>query len=229
MASAVWVVPSPVQGATTLAAAAAQSGRYFGAAIAAHELADGQYSGILDREFGSVTPENEMKWDFTEPSRGIFTFDRVVNETHDVNTLRDVMKNHINVLMGRYRGQIHSWDVVNEAFADGGSGEMRGSVFRDVLGPGFIEAAAAVGRRWRVEPAVRLPLLRWSLDGGHQPRRTGACRQRPVTAHQPLAVAVRVPGHGSQRERRLHPVALADGPAHPDQLCLLTFVFKKAP
>src|SRR5262245_25110975 len=69
--------------AATLGAAAAQTGRYFGAAVAAGKLGNTTYVTILNREFSSVTPENEMKWDATEPSRGSFSFtnaDRIVNQ-----------------------------------------------------------------------------------------------------------------------------------------------------
>ncbi|MFG1807861.1 endo-1,4-beta-xylanase, partial [Streptomyces sp. NPDC049040] len=56
--------------AGSLGSAAAQSGRYFGTAVAAGKLGNSTYSTILDREFNMITPENEMKWDTTEPSRG---------------------------------------------------------------------------------------------------------------------------------------------------------------
>ncbi|MGW4966497.1 endo-1,4-beta-xylanase, partial [Nonomuraea sp. NPDC004186] len=47
--------------ASTLGAAAAQSGRYFGTAISAGRLGDSQYTTIAAREFNMVTAENEMK------------------------------------------------------------------------------------------------------------------------------------------------------------------------
>ncbi|MEW9531096.1 endo-1,4-beta-xylanase, partial [Microbispora sp. NPDC049125] len=68
--------------AGTLGAAAAQSGRYFGAAIAAGHMSDSTYVATWDREFNAVTAENEMKWTSTENTRGQFTFgsaDQIVN------------------------------------------------------------------------------------------------------------------------------------------------------
>ncbi|MDX3110664.1 endo-1,4-beta-xylanase, partial [Nonomuraea angiospora] len=62
-------VPTTPAGAaaSTLGAAAAQSGRYFGTAISAGRLGDSQYTTIAGREFNMVTAENEMKIDATEP------------------------------------------------------------------------------------------------------------------------------------------------------------------
>ncbi|MFD5743591.1 non-reducing end alpha-L-arabinofuranosidase family hydrolase [Streptomyces massasporeus] len=194
-------VPDAVQ-ASTLGAQAAQSGRYFGTAVAAGRLGDGTYTGILDREFNSVTPENEMKWDTTEPSRGSFNFgpaDRIANRAQargqrlrghtlvwhsqlpgwvssirDANTLRGVMNNHITTVMNRYKGRIHSWDVVNEAFADGGSGQLRSSVFRDVLGNGFLEQAFRTART--ADPAAKLCYNDYNIENWSDAKTQGVYR-----------------------------------------------------
>ncbi|MFJ8593422.1 non-reducing end alpha-L-arabinofuranosidase family hydrolase [Streptomyces sp. NPDC093598] len=208
LATAALVTPGTATGvpddarASTLGAQAAQSGRYFGAAVAAGRLGDGMYTGILDREFNSVTPENEMKWDATERSRGSFTFgpaDQIVNRAaargqrvrghtlvwhsqlpgwvssiRDANTLRGVMNNHITTVMNRYKGRIHSWDVVNEAFADGGSGQMRSSVFRDVLGTGFVEQAFRTARS--ADPAAKLCYNDYNIENWNDAKTQGVYR-----------------------------------------------------
>ncbi|MGC0335346.1 endo-1,4-beta-xylanase [Streptomyces sp. SLBN-8D4] len=166
----------------TLGAAAADSGRYFGTAVAAGKLGNSTYSTILDREFNMITPENEMKWDTTEPSRGNFNFgpaDQIVSHATahgqrmrghtlvwhsqlpgwvssigDAGTLRSVMNNHITTEMNHFKGKIYAWDVVNEAFADGGSGQHRSSVFQNVLGNGFIEEAFRTARA--ADPSAKL-------------------------------------------------------------------------
>ena len=168
--------------ARTPATAAAGSGRYFGTAVPSGKLGDSTYSTLLDREFNMITPENEMKWDTTEPSRGSFNFapaDSIVGHATahgqrmrghtlvwhsqlpgwvksitDANTLRSVMDNHITTEMTHFKGRIYAWDVVNEAFADGGSGRHRSSVFQDVLGNGFIEEAFRTARK--ADPAAKL-------------------------------------------------------------------------
>jgi endo-1,4-beta-xylanase len=183
------VVMSPTaSAATTLGASAAAQGRYFGAAVAANHLGESDYVNVLNAEFNSVTPENEMKWDAVEPSRNSFSFanaDRIVTQARgrgvnvrghtlvwhsqlpgwvgglDTANLRSAMVNHINGVMGHWKGQIHSWDVVNEAFEENGS--RRQSAFQQRLGNGYIEEAFRAART--ADPAAKLCYNDYNTDG----------------------------------------------------------------
>jgi endo-1,4-beta-xylanase len=183
------VVMSPsASAATTLGAAAAAQGRYFGTAVAANHLGESDYVNVLNTEFNSVTPENEMKWDAVEPSRNSFSFanaDRIVTQARgrgasvrghtlvwhqqlpgwvsglDTANLRSAMVNHINGVMGHWKGQIHSWDVVNEAFEENGS--RRQSPFQQKLGNGYIEEAFRAARA--ADPAAKLCYNDYNTDG----------------------------------------------------------------
>ncbi|WP_086829864.1 endo-1,4-beta-xylanase [Streptomyces sp. NRRL B-24572] len=182
LGSATVLVAPPASHAaeSTLGSAAAQSGRYFGTAIASGRLGDSAYTTIAAREFNSVTPENEMKIDATEPQQGRFDFtagDRVYNwavqngkqvrghtlawhsqqpgwmQSLSGSTLRQAMINHINGVMAHYKGKIAQWDVVNEAFADGTSGARRDSNLQRT-GNDWIEVAFRTARA--ADPAAKL-------------------------------------------------------------------------
>jgi len=158
--------------ATTLGASAAQSGRYYGAAIAAPKLSDAAYTAIASRELNMVTAENEMKIDATEPNQNQFNFtngDRVRSwatqngkqvrghtlawhsqqpgwmQNLSGTALRNAMVNHINGVLAHYRGQMAYWDVVNEAFADGSGGGRRDSNLQRT-GNDWIEVAFRTAR-----------------------------------------------------------------------------------
>ncbi|MCD8202236.1 MAG: endo-1,4-beta-xylanase, partial [Prevotella sp.] len=53
--------------------------------------------------------------------------------------LKRRMKEHIYTVVGRYKGLIHGWDVVNEAFLE--NGEYRKSKFYEILGEDYIPLA----------------------------------------------------------------------------------------
>ncbi|WP_181785727.1 endo-1,4-beta-xylanase [Streptomyces phytophilus] len=158
--------PGSAHAADTLGAAAAESGRYYGAAVAPHLLGEGDYAGTLNREFNSIVAENVMKWDATEPNRGQFNFsggDQLVSHAQNNgmsvrghtlvwhaqqpgwvqgltgNNLRQAMLDHIDGVAGHYAGKIDSWDVVNEAFEWDGS--RRQSNLQQQIGNGWIEDA----------------------------------------------------------------------------------------
>ncbi|GHF08305.1 beta-xylanase [Streptomyces spiralis] len=176
--------------ADTLGSAAAGKGRYFGTAVAASHLGESAYAATLDREFSAVTPENEMKWDATEPTRNTFSFgaaDQIVSHAQSkgmkirghtlvwhsqlpswvsglsATDLRTAMNNHITQVMQHYKGKIYAWDVVNEAYQDGSSGARRSSPFQDKLGNGFIEEAFRTART--ADPDAKLCYNDYNTDG----------------------------------------------------------------
>jgi endo-1,4-beta-xylanase len=55
--------------------------------------------------------------------------------------LLERMRDHIHAVVGRYKGKIHAWDVVNEALSDGGPDVLRDSLWRQIIGDDFIAKA----------------------------------------------------------------------------------------
>jgi endo-1,4-beta-xylanase len=51
------------------------------------------------------------------------------------------MRDHIHTVVGRYKGKIKVWDVVNEALSDGGTNVLRNSLWLEIIGPDFIAKA----------------------------------------------------------------------------------------
>jgi endo-1,4-beta-xylanase len=192
---------------TTLGASAAEKGRYFGAAVGTYKFSDSTYMSVLNREFNSLVAENEMKWDATEPQRGVFNYsggDRIVSHArangmsmrgHTLlwhaqqpgwaqglsgSDLRNAAINHVTQVTTHFRGQIYAWDVVNEAFADGSSGGRRDSNLQRT-GNDWIEAAFRAARA--ADPGAKLCYNDYNTDGVN-PKSTGVYNMvRDFKAH----------------------------------------------
>ncbi|MFI8932719.1 endo-1,4-beta-xylanase [Streptomyces sp. NPDC053474] len=176
--------------AATLDDLARQHGRYFGSAVDNPELADTPYADLLGTEFGQTTPGNGMKWDATEPRRGVFDFtagDEIVNYakakglkvrghtllwhnqlpswltsgTWTADELRSILKNHITKVVKHYRGKVFAWDVANEIMNEDGT--YRENIFYKTLGPGYIADALRWARA--ADPRVKLYLNDYNVEG----------------------------------------------------------------
>jgi endo-1,4-beta-xylanase len=55
--------------------------------------------------------------------------------------LLERMREHIHAVVGRYKGKIKVWDVVNEALSDNGDEVLRKSPWSVIIGPDFVEKA----------------------------------------------------------------------------------------
>jgi endo-1,4-beta-xylanase len=55
--------------------------------------------------------------------------------------LLERMREHIHTVVGRYKGKVKAWDVVNEAIADNGPDILRKTPWSVIIGPDFIEKA----------------------------------------------------------------------------------------
>ena len=146
------------------------------------------YRQVTATEFSSVTPENEMKWDAIEPSRGEFEFgpaDDIVERARaakqkvrghtlvwhaqtpawvkelGADELRQATREHIHKVMQHFADDVGVWDVVNEPISD--EGGLRQSVFQRRLGDGFIEDAFRTART--ADPDAKLYLNEIGADG----------------------------------------------------------------
>lgn len=68
-------------------------------------------------------------WMFTDPQ----------GHTVSRDTLIQRMREHIHAVVGRYRGHILGWDVVNEVFNDDGT--LRATPYLQIIGQSYIELA----------------------------------------------------------------------------------------
>lgn len=132
---------------------------------------DKQFASRFVRECGILVPENDFKWQNLRPTPQSFDFtktdwlasfarrnklklrghtlvwyralpDWFATEVERANAAKYLV-DHINTVVGRYAGKIHSWDVVNEAIEpiDGRDDGLRINPWLEYLGEEYIELA----------------------------------------------------------------------------------------
>lgn len=94
-------------------------------------VAFAQKNGMKVRGHTLCWHNQTPKWLFTDASGK-----QVTREV-----LLERMKQHINDVVGRYKGKIYAWDVVNEAVPDTSESIYRKSKFYEIIGEDYIEKA----------------------------------------------------------------------------------------
>ncbi len=153
----------------TLRYLASKRGFLIGSAVDAKALdSDWQYAALLSRELNVVVPENVMKFANIHPTPDSYNFapaDQLVSfaegngmlvRAHTLlwyqsdpewvkegdyspAELENILHNHINSVVSRYKGRIFAWDVINEEVSE--NGELRDNVWLRGIGPQYIDLA----------------------------------------------------------------------------------------
>jgi endo-1,4-beta-xylanase len=85
----------------------------------------------------------------------IYLPDWVVNGKFTATQLTEIMKTHIQTVMGHYKGQCASWDVVNEALSDtDGTLSTTDNIWAQTIGPSYLDIAFQTARQ--ADPGAKL-------------------------------------------------------------------------
>jgi GH35 family endo-1,4-beta-xylanase len=176
--------------------------------------------------FNAVTPENCMKPERVHPAEDEWTFERSDSlvewatarslsihghtlvwhaQTNDwffadgdEEAIRQRMKNHIDTLVGRYKGKIQSWDVVNEAINDGGDDKtsktenLRDSRWMRSLGPKYLTLAFQYAHQ--ADPDAILYYNDYNIESGPKHASSKVLLKRLIDEGVPIH-AVGIQGH----------------------------------
>ncbi|BAY96484.1 endo-1,4-beta-xylanase [Tolypothrix tenuis PCC 7101] len=181
-----------VVGQTPLKIRAASKGLIYGADCGTLNLeAEPELAKVLVREC-SMLVAGFLKWDLLRPTPDSFDFQRGdwfakfarnnkmslrghtlvwymslpawFKETVNKQNAKQFLTQHIQKVMGHYAGQMHSWDVVNEAIAveDGYSRGLRKMPWLEFLGPDYIEMAFRIAAQ--ADPKAQLVYNDYGLE-----------------------------------------------------------------
>jgi GH35 family endo-1,4-beta-xylanase len=185
-----------------------------------------QELSAASKHFNAITPENCMKPERVHPEENTWRFERpdglmqwaadnnmsIHGHTlvwhqqtgdwffrdGDRDTVTQRMRDHIHTLVGRYKGKIRSWDVVNEAIRDGGNEEtsktenLRDSKWMQMLGPEYLTLAFQFAHE--ADPSAILYYNDYSIESGPKHASSMVLLRRLLKEGAPIH-AVGIQGH----------------------------------
>lgn len=131
-----------------------------------------------------------LVWHSQTPS---WVFQGEDGDAADRATLLARMRDHIHTVVGRYRGRVHGWDVVNEALNEDGS--LRHSHWMKIIGEDYLEKAFEFAHE--ADPGAELYYNDYSLE--NPPKRHGAVRLVKDLQEK----GIRVTGIGTQTHAKM--------------------------
>jgi endo-1,4-beta-xylanase len=183
-----------VTGAGSLKAHAATRGLLTGCAVNANLFREDEgFRKLLGEQYNIVVPENCLKWNMLRPTAEMYSFadaDSLVAfaEAHEMKVrghnfvwhealpgwfagtvnkenAQKFLVDHIHTVGDRYKGKVHSWDVVNEAIwiPDGRPDGLRSSSpWFQMLGPEYIDLAFRTARE--ADPTALLTYNDYNIE-----------------------------------------------------------------
>src|SRR5947209_2746601 len=112
----------------------------------------------LGERYGMTIIGHTLVWHNQTPA---WVFQNAQGGPVSRDTLVARMRSHILTVVGRYRGRIHGWDVVNEAVNEDGS--LRQSPWMRIIGPDYIGMAFRFAHE--ADPSAELHYNDFSVEG----------------------------------------------------------------
>jgi endo-1,4-beta-xylanase len=183
---------SPAAEIPKLRELAHSKGLYFGTAVSDSQLKRPDFAPLLLDQCSILVAENQMKWRATHPEQDRFDFTQAdffmdFAESHHIparghnlcwhehnppwldsaNTTQNavsLLTTHIRTVVARYKGRVHSWDVLNEAVDPSHRNPqgLRNSLWLQNIGEDYVELAYRAAAK--ADPAAILTYNDYDIE-----------------------------------------------------------------